>query len=73
MSPRTPTLRCGCAQLLQPRMLAEHVTTVYETLERPLLPVLARMERRGISIDRQVLSRLSASSPSARPRLEAEI
>ena len=33
--------------------------TVYETLERPLVPVLARMERRGISIDRQVLSRLS--------------
>ena len=33
--------------------------TVYETLERPLVPVLARMEGRGISIDRQVLSRLS--------------
>ena len=37
---------------LKPRMTAEHVTTVYETLERPLMPVLARMERRGISIDR---------------------
>ena len=40
-------------------MVAEHVMTVYETLERPLLPVLAAMERRGISVDRQVLSRLS--------------
>ena len=46
-------------QVLRPRMVAEHVTSVYETLERPLLPVLARMERRGISVDRQVLSRLS--------------
>ena len=45
--------------VLKPRMAAEHITTVYETLERPLVPVLARMERRGISIDRQVLSRLS--------------
>ena len=35
------------------------MTTVYETLERPLSPVLGRMERRGISIDRQMLSRLS--------------
>jgi DNA polymerase-1 len=45
--------------VLRPRLTAEHMTTVYETLERPLVSVLARMERRGISIDRQVLSRLS--------------
>jgi DNA polymerase I len=45
--------------VLRPRLTAEHMNTVYETLERPLAPVLARMERRGISIDRQVLSRLS--------------
>ncbi len=46
-------------RVLKPRLVAEHMTTVYETLERPLVSVLARMERRGISIDRQVLSRLS--------------
>src|SRR5262249_33805721 len=39
--------------LLKPRLVAEHMTSVYETLERPLVPVLARMERRGISVDRQ--------------------
>jgi DNA polymerase I len=39
-------------QALKPRLAAEHVATVYETLERPLVPVLAAMERRGISIDR---------------------
>ena len=45
--------------VLRPRLTAEHMNTVYETLERPLVSVLARMERRGISTDRQVLSRLS--------------
>ena len=45
--------------LLKPRLVAENMTTLYETLERPLAPVLARMEGRGISIDRQMLSRLS--------------
>ncbi|MDB5519436.1 MAG: polymerase, partial [Tardiphaga sp.] len=46
-------------RVLKPRLVAERMTSVYETLERPLISVLARMERRGISIDRQVLSRLS--------------
>src|SRR5436190_3856711 len=46
-------------QVLKARLAAERVSSVYETLERPLIPVLARMERRGISIDRDVLSRLS--------------
>src|SRR5690606_36935986 len=44
---------------LKPRMVAEKVATVYETLERPMPHVLARMEERGISIDRAVLARLS--------------
>ena len=61
------------AQVLRPRMVAEHVTGVYETLERPLLPVLARMERRGISVDRQVLSRLSGEFAQRGAALEAEV
>ncbi|MCB1496502.1 MAG: DNA polymerase I [Bauldia sp.] len=44
---------------LRPRLVAEHMTNLYETLERPLVPVLARMEERGITVDRQALSRLS--------------
>jgi DNA polymerase I len=59
--------------VLRPRMVAEHVTGVYETLERPLLPVLARMERRGISVDRQVLSRLSGEFAQRAAGLEAEV
>jgi DNA polymerase I len=49
------------------------MTSVYETLERPLVAVLARMERRGISIDRQVLSRLSGDFAQTAARVEAEI
>jgi DNA polymerase I len=60
-------------QVLKPRANAERVNTVYETLERPLVPVLARMERRGISIDRQVLSRLSGEFAQRAGGLEAEI
>jgi DNA polymerase-1 len=60
-------------QALKPRLPAEGMTTVYETLERPLVPVLARMERRGISIDRQVLSRLSGEFAQRAAGLEAEI
>jgi DNA polymerase-1 len=59
--------------VLKPRLPAERMTTVYETLERPLISVLARMERRGISIDRQVLSKLSADFAQTAARLESEI
>src|SRR5256884_9189940 len=54
-------------------LAAERVVTVYETLERPLVAVLARMERRGIAIDRDVLSRLSGEFAQEAARLEAEI
>jgi DNA polymerase I len=60
-------------QVLKPRLAAEHVLTVYETLERPLLSVLGHMERRGIAIDRQVLSRLSGEFAQEAAGLEAEI
>ena len=60
-------------RVLKPRLVAERMTTVYETLERPLVSVLARMERRGISIDRQVLSRLSGDFAQTAARVEAEI
>jgi DNA polymerase-1 len=60
-------------QVLKLRLAAEGVARVYETLERPLLPVLARMERRGISIDREVLSRLSGEFAQKAAGLEAEI
>ncbi|MGO9742470.1 MAG: DNA polymerase I, partial [Roseiarcus sp.] len=60
-------------RVLKPRLVAERLTTVYETLERPLIVPLARMERRGVSIDRAMLSRLSGEFAQGMARIEAEI
>jgi DNA polymerase-1 len=58
---------------LKPRLVAEHVTTVYETLERPLLHVIVDMERAGIKVDRNILSRLSGQFAQSIARLEEEV
>ncbi len=60
-------------QVLKPRLAAEGLMSVYERLERPLVDVLARMEERGISVDRQVLSRLSGDLAQSAARYEEEI
>ena len=46
-------------RLLKPRLVADRLATVYETLERPLVAVLAGMERTGIKVDVSVLGALS--------------
>ena len=60
-------------QVLKPRLTSERMTTVYETLERPLVPVIADMEREGIKIDRSILSRLSGTFAQRAARLEEEV
>ena len=60
-------------RVLKPRLVHERVTTVYETLERPLLPVLAAMEMVGVKVDRDALSRRSADFAQRIAGLEAEI
>jgi DNA polymerase-1 len=60
-------------QILKPRLAAEQMTSVYERLERPLMPVLMRMEQRGIAVDRQILSRLSGNFAQGMGALEEEI
>ena len=60
-------------QVLKPELHREKVTTVYETLERPLVPVLAKMEMDGIKVDRQTLSRMSSAFAQKMAGLEAEI
>jgi DNA polymerase-1 len=45
--------------LLKPRLAGEKVASVYERLERPLIPVLAQMEQYGITVDRSILARMS--------------
>ncbi|WP_294644572.1 DNA polymerase I [uncultured Aureimonas sp.] len=60
-------------RVLKPRLAAEGMVSVYERLERPLVPVLARMEERGIRADRQILSRLSGRFAQKAAGLEADI
>ncbi|MEQ1951215.1 DNA polymerase I [Mesorhizobium sp. CN2-181] len=65
------TLRFWLA--LKPRLVAESMVSVYERLERPLIRVLSDMEQRGISIDRQILSRLSGELAQRAAAIEEEI
>ena len=54
---------------LKPRLPAERMTAVYETLERPMTAVLGRMERRGIRIDKAILAKLSGEFAAEAARL----
>ncbi|MEI9885473.1 MAG: DNA polymerase I [Rhizomicrobium sp.] len=59
--------------LLKPRLVANGKTTVYETLERPLIAVLADMEMAGVTIDPDLLRRLSNDFAQAQAKMEKEI
>ncbi|MBM3488713.1 MAG: DNA polymerase I, partial [Alphaproteobacteria bacterium] len=59
--------------LLKPRLVGEHMVTVYETIERPLIPVLVAMERTGIKVDAAELNRLSRDFETRIGLLEAEV
>jgi DNA polymerase-1 len=59
--------------VLKPRLVAERMVNVYETLERPMVAVLAAMEGRGISIDRTTLARLSGEFAKEAASLEQDI
>ncbi|MEQ1752944.1 MAG: DNA polymerase I [Micropepsaceae bacterium] len=59
--------------LFKPRLAAERMTTVYETLERPLVAVLADMEQAGVLVDRDVLARLSHRFAQKMAELETDI
>ncbi len=59
--------------VLKPQLAAAGLNRVYERLERPLVSVLADMEERGITIDRQILSRLSGELAQKAAAFEDEI
>jgi DNA polymerase-1 len=61
------------ARVLKPRLAVEGATTVYETLERPLAPILSQMERNGIKVDVGILQKLSNEFASGIARLDKEI
>jgi DNA polymerase I len=60
-------------QKLKPRLSPDAVTTVYERVDRPLVPVIAAMEREGVKVDREQLSRLSTEFAHQMGALEAEL
>ena len=58
---------------LRPLLLAERLVTVYETIDRPLIPVVAAMETAGIKVDRNELKRLSGDFAERLAELEKQI
>ena len=60
-------------RLLKPRLSEESATRVYERVDRPLIPVVAQMERHGIHVDRARLAGLSTDFAKAMAELESEI
>ena len=59
-------------KFIKPKLASEQVATVYETLERPLPMVIAKMENHGIKVDRADLARLSSDFAQKMAGLEAE-
>ena len=60
-------------RFLKPRLLAERMMTPYETLERPLVPVLADVETEGIRVDRAKLEQLSGEFAERQRALEQDV
>ncbi|HEX2795189.1 MAG TPA: 5'-3' exonuclease H3TH domain-containing protein, partial [Croceicoccus sp.] len=60
-------------QVLRQRMADEGATRIYEQVDRPLIPVVAGMERHGIKVDREVLAALSAEFAGQCDALEKQI
>ena len=60
-------------QMLRPRLATEGMTSVYERLERPLIPVLADMENAGITVDPSILARMSNDFATRMEAFQTEI
>ena len=58
---------------LKPRLADEGGTAIYERVDRPLIPVVAQMEREGIKVDRARLAKLSEEFAGATAALETEL
>ena len=60
-------------RVLKPRLSEEAATRIYERVDRPLIPVVAAMERAGIKVDREALAGLSTTFAAAIAALEQEV
>lgn len=59
--------------LLKPRLMEERLTSVYETLDRPLIPILVQMEYEGILVNPETLRNLSLYFSKELKMLEEKI
>lgn len=59
--------------ILKPQVIAEHLVSVYERMERPLVPVVRRMEYEGVLVDAGRLEQLSSEFAAQIASLEKEI
>ncbi len=60
-------------RILKPRLVEDRMTTVYERLDRPLIPILAAMEAEGVKVDGKVLKKMSQDFTVRAADLESEI
>ncbi|MEI7669068.1 MAG: DNA polymerase I [Pseudomonadota bacterium] len=60
-------------QKLKKQLISEHLITLYETIERPLIPVIVAMEKEGIKIEKNALALLSTHFEARIKLFEAEI
>ncbi len=60
-------------KILKPRLAREKMLSVYEDIERPLIPVIAQMELDGIRVDPQILRTMSHDFGKKLMELETEI
>ncbi|NDF13059.1 MAG: DNA polymerase I [Proteobacteria bacterium] len=74
VEPASPALALiALHRVLKARLVAEQMTRVYEGLERPLIPVLAAVEKKGVFIDTEMLRLMSHDFAQTIQRLEHEI
>ena len=60
-------------RVLKPRLAQEHMASVYETIERPLVPVISAMEQAGVKVDADILRELSNDFEMRAAEIEREI
>ena len=60
-------------QMMRPELVKDRVVSVYQTTEKPLVPVVVDMEKNGICVDRNVLSRLSGEFAQKMAAMEEDI
>ena len=60
-------------QMMRPKLVKDRVVSVYQTTEKPLVPVIVDMEKNGICVDRNVLSRLSGEFAQKMATMEEDI